>query len=748
MSDFEGMDDIVREFLVESHENLDRLDQEFIVLEESPFDADTLASIFRTIHTIKGTSGFFGFTKLEQLTHGGETLLSLLREGKLELCPDITSALLKMVDAVRQMLTVIEEEGNDGDEIYSNLRATLRFLAESPPGPTTPSVGEILVEDGHVEVEQVDEAVKEQERGDPRHVGEILVGKGEVEPDEVKEVLEKQQVSRARESQLADSTLRVDVAHLDRLMNLAGELVLVRNQLMQHSEKLDDAIFNPVLQRLNMITSELQSGVMKTRMQPIGNVWNKFPRVVRDLSLACSKHIRLEMDGKDTELDKTLLEAIKDPLTHIIRNSVDHGIEDPAGREAASKPAEGVIRLSAYHESGQVNIEISDDGGGIDIEAVRAKAISRSLMSADEAAQLSEREVANLIFHPGFSTAEKVTKVSGRGVGMDVVKTNIGRIGGMVDLLNRPGLGTTIRIKIPLTLAIVPALVVKSEGLRFAVPQVSLLELVRLDAKDSKQNIEWIHGAPVYRLREHLLPLLFLGEILGSEESERSDINIVVLQAGDHSFGLVVDEITDTEEIVVKPLGSHLKHIKFYAGSTIMGDGSVALILDVMGIAQSVGLFEDESKKSLQSETEQVEEAHEHEIMLVFQVGDSRMAVPLALVDRLEEVVQSAVESTGDQDVIQYRGQILPLIHPEDFLQERRGERRIKELSEDDLMQLVVYTSAGRSFGLVVDRIIDIASERVEIKRDASREGILGVQVVQGQITEMLDIEGLATSAG
>jgi two-component system, chemotaxis family, sensor kinase CheA len=750
MSDFDGMEDIVREFLVESHENLDRLDQEFITWEANPNDAETLGSIFRTIHTIKGTSGFFGFTKLEQLAHAGENLLSLLRDKKLTLDPDMTSSLLSMVDAVRTMLTAIEADGNDGDMDYASLRSTLRFLSEEQKAPpAVPSVGEIFVEDGHVSEEQVVAAVDEQKKGDPRHLGEILVDQGDVQPAVVKEVLEKQNVKSARESQIADATLRVDVEHLDRLMNLAGELVLVRNQLLQYSERSDDNVFAPVFQRLNMITTELQEGVMKTRMQPIGNVWNKFPRVVRDLSLSCGKQIRLEMDGKDTELDKTLLEAIKDPLTHIVRNSVDHGVESPEDRLASGKPEEGVIRLAAYHESGQVNIEISDDGGGINIEAVRKKAIERGVISAEDATSMSDRELANLIFQPGFSTAKTVTKVSGRGVGMDVVKTNISRIGGMVDLTNHPGKGSTIRIKIPLTLAIVPALVVRCKEQRFAVPQVSLLELVRLDGTNDKQSIEWIHGAPVYRLRDRLLPLLYLREQLSLEQIEKGYTNIVVLQAGDHSFGLVVDEITDTEEIVVKPLGEHLKDIPFYAGATIMGDGSVALILDVMGIAQGAGFLDNETHAAMNASLDKAKsDATDNEIMLVFQVGGSRMAVPLDQVDRLEEVESNMVENTGQQDVIQYRGQILPLIRPEEHLAERRTSKRDTDEDGATTLQVVVYSCQGKSFGLVVDQIIDIASEKVEVHREATREGVLSVKVVQEKITEMLDIERLAQIAG
>jgi len=533
-------------------------------------------------------------------------------------------------------------------------------------------------------------------------------------------------------------------------MNLAGELVLVRNQLLQYASKLDDATFNPILQRLNLITTELQEGVMKTRMQPIGNVWSKFPRVVRDLSLACGKQVRLEMDGKDTELDKTLLEAIKDPLTHIVRNSVDHGVETPAERVAAGKPAEGVIRMSAYHEGGQVNLEIVDDGAGIDAEAVKRKALERGLVGREQAERMSERELVNLLFLPGFSTAKQVTNVSGRGVGMDVVKTNISRIGGMVDMQSRRGRGTTLKIKIPLTLAIVPALVVGCGGERFAVPQVSLLELVRLEGEAARSGIEMIHGAPVYRLRGKLLPLVFLRDELGFERvADDAGVNIVVLQADDRPFGLVVDEITDTEEIVVKPLGQHLKQIPIFAGATIMGDGSVALILDVLGLAQQSGVVSETRERALAEHREaQVEEDEDRRTLLLFSVAASRMAIPLDQVDRLEEIETARIESAGDQEVIQYRGQILPLVRPERYLVERRVERRGEAGGGTGIVQVVVYSEDGRSYGLVVDEIQDVTEERVTVRREATREGILGVIVVQEHITELLDVKRLAKLVG
>jgi two-component system chemotaxis sensor kinase CheA len=486
MDSKDDMDDIVKEFIVESTENLDQMDRDLISLEKNPTSKELLDSIFRAVHTVKGSTGFLGYTRLESVAHAGENLLSRLREGALVLSPSITTGLLAMVDAVRIMLASIEKSGSDGDADYAPLLeiltqlqaqgpdckphddqfaltlpflavekgkfqdATLMHIAEENCDEPLP-LGQILVEASHVREDQMAEALDEQMQVDPRRIGEILVARGVVHPEEVLEALLAQHEGSS--ANLSGNNIRVDVAQMDRLMSLVGELVVARNQILQFSTTQQDSAFLNTTQRLSLITTELQEGIMKTRMQPIENVWGKFPRVVRDLALACGKRVQVEMEGKDTELDKIILEAIKDPLTHLIRNAVDHGIESPSQREAAGKPPEGRLFLRAYHEAGQVNIEISDDGAGIDRIAVKAKAVERGLITQEQAARMSEREAYQLIFLPGFSTAQKVTNVSGRGVGMDVVKTNIEKIGGMVDLQSAVSMGTTIKIQIPLTLA-------------------------------------------------------------------------------------------------------------------------------------------------------------------------------------------------------------------------------------------------------------------------------------------------------
>jgi two-component system chemotaxis sensor kinase CheA len=549
----------------------------------------------------------------------------------------------------------------------------------------------------------------------------------------------------------SDRTIRLDVGLLDQLMNLVGELVLARNQILQFANTTEESALVATSQRLNLITSELQEGVMKTRMQPIGNIWGKFPRTVRDLALACGKRVRVEMEGKEIELDKTLIEAIKDPLTHIVRNSVDHGIERPEVRQAAGKDPEGRLFLRAFHEGGQVNIEILDDGAGLDQERIRNKAIQRGLISAEQADRLSDREIVNLIFQPGFSTAEKVTNVSGRGVGMDVVRTHIEKIGGTVDVQSQPGQGVVVRMKIPLTLAIIPALIVTSAGERYAVPQVSLLELVGLDGEQARKGIESIHGSPVYRLRGRLLPLVHLEKVLNPEAAGAASgdrVNIVVLEADGQQFGLVVDEINDTEEIVVKPLGKHLKAISVYAGATIMGDGQVALILDVLGLAQCTKILAEGRERFAvgEIETATAEGDGRQKLVLFAGTAGARMAVPLSLLARLENIPGNQVERSGHRWVTQYRGQILPLIRVSHALEERRHlpvDEDLLPLPTTAMLQVLVLENGGEAFGLVVNQILDIVESALEPQSPATRAGVLHSAVIADRVTELLDVPAL-----
>jgi len=767
--------DIVKDFLIESYENLDRLDRDLVGLEKNPEDVQALAGVFRTIHTIKGTCGFLAFNKLEAVAHVGENLLTRLRDRKLTLTPEITTALLSTVDAVRQMLREIETTGQEGERDDSLLIAMLTRLQQAPAAPISVaavpalesaskadslpiSMGDILMQQAGVTAAQVQLAAQKQKEGDPRRLGEILVEQGSVRPADVTNALRTQQSSRAVSASASDSTIRVDVGLLDKVMNLVGELVLARNQVLQFANRMKDTGFLAASQRLNLITTELQAGVMKTRMQPIGNIWGQFPRTVRDVALGCGKEVAIEMEGKETELDKTIIEAIKDPLTHLVRNSVDHGIELPQERVRRGKHPTGRLILRAFHEGGQVNIEISDDGAGLNVERIYQKAVERGVVTAEQAARMTEREIFNLIFLPGFSTAEKVTNVSGRGVGMDVVKTNVEKIGGTVDVQSILGQGTTVRVKIPLTLAIIPALIVTCSGERYAIPQVSLLELVRLKAEEVGKGIELVHGSPVYRLRGRLLPLVYLNRELKLANAARpasqrdGAINIVVLHADERQFGLVVDQINDTEEIVVKPLRKQLKTVKVFAGSSIMGDGKVALILDVLGLAQYANVVTETRDRALaEKATEATGTDADKQTFLLFAGPDeSQMAIPLSTLARLEEFPVTQVEVSGGQWVTQYRGQILPLIRLNVALEEPSSQMKEPHgppERESGPLQVLVLNHDGRSFGLVVERILDIVEDRADVRSAANRAAVLYSVVIGNRVTELLDIPAILRSA-
>jgi two-component system, chemotaxis family, sensor kinase CheA len=762
-------DDIIKDFLAESNENLDRLDRELVGLEKNPNDSSALAGVFRTIHTIKGTCGFLAFNKLEKVAHAGENLLTLLRDGRLKLTPEITTALLSMVDAIRAMLTAVQTTGQDGDSDYPQLLEALQRLQSSPPadGGTAAPGNPPRTSKPTETPGGVAQPPSPSENGQSRSNTEIAampeppvdapppqlasVDGRVAAPRETPGAAAKPDASAPSAGAATLETIRVGVNLLDKLMTLVGELVLARNQLLQFSNSLEDTNLQGVSQRMNLIATELQEEVMKTRMQPIGNIWNQFPRTVRDVALSCGKEVRIEMEGKETELDKTIIEAIKDPLTHLVRNSVDHGIELPEDRVKAGKDRVGRLMLCAFHEGGQVNIEIIDDGAGLNRDRIRQKAIERGLATAEQARRLSDREIYNLIFLPGFSTAQKVTNVSGRGVGMDVVKTNVEKIGGTVDVQSKPGQGTTVRIKIPLTLAIIPALVVTCAKQRFAIPQVNLTELVQAETgANAGRKIEMVHGAPVYRLRGRLLPLLSLKDELQlhgkgeAPEADGSAINIVVLQAGERQFGLVVDEINDTQEIVVKPLRKQLKGIKTFAGASIMGDGKIALILDVMGVAQRSGVISEARDRALaEKAAEMTEKAAEKKTFLLFAgPDDARMAIPIGTLDRLESLPNSQVEQSGEQWVAQYRGHILPLVHLGFALTERRTRRRHPKPSKEEggSYAVLVCHNEGRMVGIVVERIVDIVEDTAEVHNPASRAGILYSAVINGRVTELLDV--------
>ncbi|MHC5052707.1 MAG: chemotaxis protein CheA, partial [Planctomycetota bacterium] len=585
------MDDILKEFLVESHEHLDRMESDLVTLEKDPGDGEALARVFRAVHTIKGTCGFFGMPRLEALSHGGENVLTRLLGGEMRFGPAVVDILLRLVDAIRGILAEIEKSGGEGESDVADLTAELELFAA----------------EGAVEERVLADAASARAAETPAAVAAPPA---------------------------AAQTVRIDVKVLDSLMNLVGELVLARNQIAEFTATQQESAFAGAALHLNRITTDLQEAVVQARMEPVGRIWNKFPRVVRDLAGVFGKRVRIEMRGRDTELDRTILEAISDPLTHLLRNSLDHGLESPAARAAADKPEEGLLLLSAYQEGGYVVIELRDDGAGIDPGKLRREAVERGVLTREEARGLSIQETLDLVFRPGFTTASEVTSVSGRGVGMDVVKSNIERVGGAVDLESRPGLGTTVRIRLPLTLAIISGMIVRSADRRFIIPQAHLRELHRLEGTDS---IELVHDAPVFRVRGRLLPLVYLDAVLGLRAGGKARPNgdtgfVAVLETEEQRFGLVVDRILDTQETVVKPLGMPLERIPVYAGATILGDGTVALILDVVGVAERAGITGEMPGAVREEEEEPVRAEPTERFLLVQGPDDGRVVLPLDMV--------------------------------------------------------------------------------------------------------------------
>jgi two-component system, chemotaxis family, sensor kinase CheA len=704
------VDELTREFLIESQEGLDRMERSLTRLEDNPQDGELLAEIFRSVHTIKGATGFLGYSRLESLSHAGESLLGMLRDGELLATAEVISALLELMDGLRAILQSIEAAGDEGQ---GNDQAMIERLEALQRGGSAVTV--------------VEEVLAQA----PRHYPEapstsIEPATRRVAPESLPKNERTTHQTRPQ-STAADSTLRVDIDLLNRMMNLVGELVLTRNQILANSA---DAGFTLLARRLDMVTADLREAVMKARMQPVSHVFSKFPRLVRDLAQQLDKRVRLQLEGQETELDKSLLEAIKDPLTHSVRNSIDHGIEAPQVREAAGKNPEGSLKLSARQHGSHVIVEVTDDGGGILVERIRDKAIERKLITPQRAAQLTDRELLQLIFLPGFSTAEKVTNVSGRGVGMDVVRTNVEKIGGKVEIESRPGKGTTLRLKIPLTLAIIPALIVRSRKQHFALPQGALFELVHLTPDQAAAQIEWLENAPLYRLRGRLLPLVFLGKLLEQADAgEANSCYIAVLNADGRRFGLVVDGLADPEEIVVKPLSAVLKKIGLFSGATVMGNGEMALILDPGAIAARAGI-------ALSADQEEAELHEENAVKqgaqyLLVEAGDELSALPLEDILRIERISRTRIERIGHTPVLRFEDTLLPL---EDAA--RMLERSSEAGAE---MTVVVCRDGDRHVGITVSQVLDVASGTP--LAEAGTEAIAaGVTLLKDRVTGVVSL--------
>jgi two-component system, chemotaxis family, sensor kinase CheA len=764
------MDDLLREFLTESGEHLDTVDAELVRFEQDPNNETILRNIFRLVHTIKGTCGFLGLPRLEALAHAAETLMGRFRDGLPATSASVTLILLTL-DRLKAILADLEATGTEPAGSDDDLISALERMAEggapepaaAPPPPPEPVLPPPVVRElkpGEVSLDELEAAFLAAPGPDeaalaapPAAVAPPVAPaaapvpaheapkKADARAEMRAEAGEADRAEPARaegaEGETAaaskNQTIRVNVDTLEHLMTMVSELVLTRNQLLEIARRHEDSSYKVPLQRLSHVTAELQEGVMKTRMQPIGNAWQKLPRVVRDLSAELGKQIDLVMVGAETELDRQVLEVIKDPLTHMVRNSADHGLESTAERVAAGKPARGTIRLAAYHEGGTITIEIADDGKGLNLAAIRKKAVERGLAAQADIDRMTDAQVAKFIFDAGFSTAAAVTSVSGRGVGMDVVKTNIETIGGLIDIATTAGRGTTFTIKIPLTLAIVAALIVRAGEHRFALPQVAVLELVRVDA--GAQRVEHINGAPVLRLRERLLPIVSLTGLLGQAEagSETEQAGfVVVAQVGRERFGILVDEVFHTEEIVVKPMSVKLRHIPMFAGNTILGDGAVVLIVDPNGVARQVAQGVQGSGGHADSDIDEAAEvADTKTTLLVFKGGQgSFKAVPLSLVTRLEEIEGAKVEWLGGRALIQYRGRLMPLVPADPAI----------TIKSEGTQALVVFSDGERAMGLVVDEIVDIVEEHLDIEIAADRSDLIGSAVLRGRATDIINI--------
>jgi len=736
------MDDLTRDFLIESQEGLDRMERCLTELEERPQDTGLLAEIFRSVHTIKGTTGFLGHKRLEKLAHAGENLLGLLRDGKLSANAPVITALLQLLDGLRDMLKAIEAEGNEGNGDDTALIARLEEL-QAPAHQAKakneraaqPASGADAVKAASPPP-QPEAGAAERGREPASHPAAVAQAPEPVQAAAETAALTPAEAAKIRAQGVAsESTLRVDVALLNRMMNLVGELVLTRNQVLQATAA--DPNMTLLSRRLDMVTADLRESVMKARMQPVSNVFSKMPRMVRDLTHVLGRRVRLQMEGQETELDKSLLEAIKDPLTHAVRNSLDHGIEPPAVREAAGKDPEGTLTLRAAQEGSHVVIDVSDDGAGMAIDKIRNKAIERGLIAPERAAQLGERELLQLVFLPGFSTAAQVTNVSGRGVGMDVVRTNVEKIGGKVEIDSRPGKGTTLRMRIPLTLAIIPALIVRSISQSFALPQGALSELVHIPPERAATAIEWMEGAPLYRLRGRLLPLVFLDRLLmpGRECKLYTDRDnfIAVLDADGRRFGLIVDSLADPEEIVVKPLSVVLKDIGLYSGATVLGNGDLALILDPGSIAMQTGVTisgEEDSAQAVEDESE----ASRMRYLLV-EVAGRQAAVPLADVLRIEQLTFSRIEYIGYRPVLNFEGQLLPVEDSGGILAAAQGNPQTQ-------IVVVVCRDGNRHVGIAVSHVLDVTSG-ANLFEAGTGTRTEGVTLLKDRVTGVVDLGGV-----
>lgn len=714
------MDDLISEFITETQESLDGLDAALLSFETNPNDKAMLDKIFRIMHTVKGTCGFLGLARLEKIAHTAETLLDVFRSGQRLADPADIAVILIAIDQIRALCSEIsgngtEPAGDDSDLINAIKKqidggisagpAEPELSAPEPPVPPTPET-------------PTPPSLPMAAAPAPTHTPAPAPA-----------------ASPAPTTDSSNDFLRVHVDTLEELLTMVSELVLTRNQILQSVKTLDDTPLGKPIQRLNNVVSDLQDSVMKTRMQPVGNAWTKLPRIIRDIAHEQNKKIHFEMTGEHTAIDRQVLEMIKDPLLHMVRNSADHGIETPQDRIASGKNETGNVKLSAHHEGGYVVITIQDDGKGLSPEKLRAAAIKKGLGSPEDIAAMPDKQVLSFIFAPGFSTAEQVTSISGRGVGMDVVRTNIEKIGGTIDLESVIGRGTTFTIRIPLTLAIISALMIESGGLQYAVPELTVQEILRIKPQD-KRKIEHIDGRPFLHYRGITLPLVPMADYLGHHKDAGDDAGkryyIVVIRTGGILYGMIVDQITGIEEIVVKPLSTLLQALPLFSGNTIMGDGRVVLILDPVGIAVTAKieqLQKDAAAHHAEDDPSAVPTENILSFLLFHANGDTPKAVPSFLISRIETFNAEQIEYVGAQTVMQYNSRLINLYS---FGAMPPGQK----------IKTLIFADENRdhTFGLMIDDIIDITDSSLDLNSNGQRPGILGSSIIDGRATEIIDI--------
>lgn len=741
-------DQILDEFLLEAGEIFDQLDLDFVQLEQTPEDKKLIGNIFRAMHTLKGSSGFFSFHRLEKVAHAGESLLSKLRDGVFTLNEEMTDVLLEASDRLRDIVDGVQKHRCEQAGDDSALMQNLKFLTDGGVGivkaVASPSTASALAASHAVE-ETIDTLPAMAET-----ILEVAAKDLEQEMTEiVKDASIEAAVNEAESSKELAAPVKVSVELLDKLMNLVSEMVLARNRLLSFARTSGDLAFNNTVRRIDTVTLELQERMMKTRMQPISQVWSKFPRLVRDIAQDCGKKVELVQIGAETELDRTLLEGIRDPLVHIIRNSVDHGVEQPAERLAKGKPELGTVKLRAFHENGMVVIEIADDGAGINIPLVKQKAIQLGLVTTERAEKLTERELIDFIYLPGFSTKAEVTNLSGRGVGMDVVRTNIHEIGGTVDITTSPQ-GTRLRLSIPLTLAIMPAVFVRSKQYSYAIPQLNVIEMLHYEPREGIPGVENFYGVPVFRLRDKLIPLVFLNyELTVDDVMPPTDqaLNIVIVQAAGIRFGLVVDEVLYMQEVVVKSVGPLLKGTPVYSGSTILGDGRVALIFDINAIAVRSGIIAKLADNQFEQDISSVLGANnDSQQMLLFDLlGLERMVIPLETVDRLEMISASRIDRRGNEAIVLYGNKIMRLISLAHYVE---GATQ-KSLYGDETVPVIVHYHRGQPIGFIVKKVHNIVNVPTQVVMvSPPQRGIMGSVIVNDSVMSILNVQEVLNLSG